>query len=76
MEDAASEILGYHNSLYYHDEEAVTNRKHFNITYSDSIAQVLRNEESKDILSYMNGWNEINTIEKSKLPQQRSNALF
>ena len=24
----------------------------------------------------MNGWNEINTIEKSKLPQQRSNALF
>ncbi len=76
MEDAASEILGYHNSLYYHDEEAVTIRKHFNITYSDSIAQVLRNEESKDILSYMNGWNEINTIEKSKLPQQRSNALF
>ena len=76
MEDAASEILGYHNSLYYHDEEAVTTRKHFNITYSDSIAQVLRNEESKDILSYMNGWNEINTIEKSKLPQQRSNALF
>ena len=45
-------------------------------TYSDSIAQILRNEESKDILSYMNGWNEINTIEKSKLPQQRSNALF
>ena len=76
MEDAASEILGYHNSLYYHDEEAVTIRKYFNITYSDSIAQVLRNEESKDILSYMNGWNEINTIEKSKLPQQRSNALF
>ena len=76
MEDAASEILGYHNSLYYHDEEAVTIRKHFNITYSDSIAQILRNEESKDILSYMNGWNEINTIEKSKLPQQRSNALF
>ena len=76
MEGAASEILGYHNSLYYHDEEAVTIRKHFNITYSDSIAQVLRNEESKDILSYMNGWNEINTIEKSKLPQQRSNALF
>ena len=76
MEDAASEILGYHNSLYYHDEEAATIRKHFNITYSDSIAQVLRNEESKDILSYMNGWNEINTIEKSKLPQQRSNALF
>ena len=76
MEDAASEILGYHNSLYYHDEGAVTTRKHFNITYSDSIAQVLRNEESKDILSYMNGWNEINTIEKSKLPQQRSNALF
>ena len=76
MEDAASEILGYHNSLYYHDEEAVTIRKHFNITYSDSIAQVLRNEESKDILSNMNGWNEINTIEKSKLPQQRSNALF
>ena len=76
MEDAASEILGYHNSLYYHDEEAATIRKHFNITYSDSIAQILRNEESKDILSYMNGWNEINTIEKSKLPQQRSNALF
>ena len=76
MEGAASEILGYHNSLYYHDEEAVTIRKHFNITYSDSIAQILRNEESKDILSYMNGWNEINTIEKSKLPQQRSNALF
>ena len=76
MEDAASEILGYHNSLYYHEEEAVTIRKHFNITYSDSIAQILRNEESKDILSYMNGWNEINTIEKSKLPQQRSNALF
>ena len=76
MEDAASEILGYHNSLYYHDEEAVTIRKHFNITYSDSIAQILRNEESKDILSYINGWNEINTIEKSKLPQQRSNALF
>ena len=76
MEDAASEILGYHNSLYYHDKEAVTIRKHFNITYSDSIAQILRNEESKDILSYMNGWNEINTIEKSKLPQQRSNALF
>ena len=76
MEDAASEILGYHNSLYYHDEEAVTIRKYFNITYSDSIAQILRNEESKDILSYMNGWNEINTIEKSKLPQQRSNALF
>ena len=76
MEDATSEILGYHNSLYYHDEEAVTIRKHFNITYSDSIAQILRNEESKDILSYMNGWNEINTIEKSKLPQQRSNALF
>ena len=76
MEDAASEILGYHNSLYYHDEEAVTIREHFNITYSDSIAQILRNEESKDILSYMNGWNEINTIEKSKLPQQRSNALF
>ena len=76
MEDAASEILGYHNSLYYHDEEATTIRKHFNITYSDSIAQILRNEESKDILSYMNGWNEINTIEKSKLPQQRSNALF
>ena len=76
MEDAASEILGYHNSLYYHDEEAVTIRKHFNITYSDSIAQILRNEESKDILSNMNGWNEINTIEKSKLPQQRSNALF
>ena len=76
MEGAASEILGYHNSLYYHDEEAVTIRKYFNITYSDSIAQILRNEESKDILSYMNGWNEINTIEKSKLPQQRSNALF
>ena len=76
MEDAASEILGYHNSLYYNDNEAVTIRKYFNITYSDSIAQVLRNEESKDILSYMNGWNEINTIEKSKLPQQRSNALF
>ena len=76
MEGAASEILGYHNSLYYHDEEAVTIRKHFNITYSDSIAQILRNEESKDILSYMNGWNEINTIEKSKLPQQRSNSLF
>ena len=53
MRDAASEILGYHNSLYYNDEEAVSIRKHFNLTYSDSIAQILRNEESYDALSYM-----------------------
>ena len=75
MVDAASEIFGYHNSLYYHDDEAVRIRKHFNLTYSDSIAQILRNEESKNILSYMTGWNKINTIEKNKLPQQRSIAL-
>ena len=65
MTDAASEIFGYHNSLYYDDEEAVRIRSNFNLTYSDSIAQMLRNEESYDALSYMSGWNKIsNTVKK------------
>ena len=75
MRGAASEILGYHNSLYYNDEEAVSIRKHFNLTYSDSIAQILRNEESYDALSYMDGWNNISNVEKINLPIQRTNAL-
>jgi len=75
MTDAASEIFGFHNSLYYNDEEAVTIRKHFNLTYSDSIAQILRNEESYDALSYMAGWNKISNVEKRNLPRQRTNAL-
>jgi len=75
MTDAASEIFGFHNSLYYNDEEAVTIRKHFNLTYSDSITQILRNEESYDALSYMAGWNKISNVEKRNLPIQRTNAL-
>ena len=75
MLDAASEILGYHNSLYYDDNEAVLMRQGFNLTYSDSIAQQLRDEESYDALSYMAGWNKISEPEKSKLPKQRSEAL-
>jgi len=75
MTDAASEIFGYHNSLYYDDEEAVRIRSNFNLTYSDSIAQMLRNEESYDALSYMSGWNKISNTVKKKLPKQRTNAL-
>ena len=75
MTDAASEIFGYHNSLYYDDEDAVRIRSNFNLTYSDSIALMLRNEESYDALSYMSGWNKISNTEKKKLPKQRTNAL-
>jgi putative ABC transport system permease protein len=50
-------------------------RKNFNLTYSDSIAQNLRNKESYDALSYMAGWNKISKIERYKLPKQRSEAL-
>ena len=75
MENAASEIFGYHNSLYYDDEDAVRIRSDFNLTYSDSIAQMLRNEESYNALSYMAGWNKISNAEKRKLPKQRTDAL-
>ena len=75
MEDAASEIFGYHNSLYYDDEDAVRIRSDFNLTYSDSIAQMLRNEESYNALSFMAGWNKISNAEKRKLPKQRTDAL-
>ena len=75
MADAASEIFGYHHSLYYDDQETVTMRQSFNLTYGDSIAQELRNEESFDALSYMTGWNRISETERSKLPKQRSEAL-
>lgn len=36
MDDAASEILGYKNSLYYEDEEAVAMRTDYNLNHSDS----------------------------------------
>ena len=75
MKDAASQILGYHHSLYYNDQEAITMRENFNLTYSDSIAQNLRNKESYDALSYMAGWNKISNVEKRKLPKQRTEAL-
>ena len=75
MTDAASEIFGYHNSLYYNDEEAVRIRRNFNLTYSDSISQMLRNEESYNALSFMAGWNKISNAEKRKLPKQRTDAL-
>lgn len=75
MEGAASEILGYHQSLYYNDNEATSMRNDFNLTISDSITKVLRDEASYDALSYMNGWNMISDIEKRKLPRQRTDAL-
>ncbi len=36
MENAASEILGFTNSLFYDDEEAVLLRSNYNANYSDS----------------------------------------
>ena len=39
-------------------------RNDFNLTISDSITKVLRDEASYDALSYMNGWNMISDIEK------------
>ncbi len=36
MENAASEIMGYTNSLYYEDKEAVALRQEFNANHSDS----------------------------------------
>ncbi len=36
MDDAASEILGYTNSLYYDDQAAVSMRTDYNISYSDT----------------------------------------
>jgi len=75
MEGAASEILGYHHSLYYNDQEAITMRDNFNITVSDSIAKALRDEESYYALSYMTGWNKISNVKKRKLSKQRTDAL-
>ena len=38
MENAASEILGYTNSLYYEDQAAVAMRTEYNINHNDSTA--------------------------------------
>ena len=75
MENAASEILGYSNSLFYNDTAAVALRETFNKGYSDSIIQVLRNQQSYETLSLMKDWNNMNVKQYNILPGQRSRGL-
>ena len=75
MENAASEILGYSNSLFYNDTAAVALRETFNKDYSDSIIQVLRNQKSYETLSLMKGWNNMNVKQYNILTRQRSQGL-
>ena len=56
MEDAASEILGYDEKLFFNDENTVKIRKDFNSNYSNS------NDEYRPIMLALRDSNQMSTI--------------
>ena len=74
MEDAASEILGFNESLLYEDIAEVALRQNFK-SHGDSIKQYLRDTQSYETLSQMNRWEDMIEDEKMALSKQRSQGL-